>query len=455
MKTKTVLILFLIIFAVSLSAQTARADSIERVGACATDYVPWSLIMQDSFIYLADRGSFVIIDVSIPSTPWVRDVIEENQTDRTKMLAKQAFANDSLVYIRSNVFFTILNVINPDSAIIVGYTGGLPLTSGTEPRGLYVSDTIAFVPNGHLVNPSNIRKGVIVCNVKDPTNPSIVDSFPSHFAINLTMQDSLLFIAEYDSLLIVNAKDPHNLFKVSSLSIPEKAYDVAVLGNYAYVAGRSSYGTDGKVNIVSISDIQNPEVIGEMSGIRGDPIAVYLESGYIYVAAKDWWEPWKKREGKADVEGGVRVGYASPESSSVVTSYDTPGNSQDIYVVGDLIFVADYDSVQILRHIGAGVEESEKIQVQRVKLKVWPTPFERRANIEFTITSPVKGKIEMYDVSGRKIRTLYDGRLLPSKYRFYWNGKNDRGKEVVGGRYFITFVIDGLIAETKEVMYIK
>lgn len=428
----------------------AQTDNIVRVGACATEYYPWNLVVQDSLLYLADRGSFVIVDVSNPTSLQVRDIIENPATDRAKAVATNVFTKDSLAYVRSNSFLTVINTIDPDSLVMIGYTSGLPLWGGIDPRGLFVSDTIAYVANSD--------HGVIICNVKDPTHPFVIDSFPTYRAINLTMRDSLLFIADFDSLLIVNAKDPLNLFRVSSVSlleVCEPVYDVAVEGNYAYLTARGFDSGVGKVVIVDISNVENPEVVGEIIGIRGDPVAIYLENGYVHVAAQDWWELPKKKEGKADVEGGVRVGFTDPDSSAVVTSYDTPGSPQDIYVVGDLIFVADYDSVQILRHIGMGVEENEELRITNCELKIYPNPFREKMTISFTISSPTEGALEVYDISGRKVRTLYNGNFFPAKYRFYWNGRDDRDEAVVGGKYFLVLSLKNLLAATKEIIYIK
>jgi flagellar hook assembly protein FlgD len=49
---------------------------------------------------------------------------------------------------------------------------------------------------------------------------------------------------------------------------------------------------------------------------------------------------------------------------------------------------------------------------------------------------------------------LYDGLLFPAKYRFYWDGKDKKGKEVTNGEYFITVNIGDKIKETRKVIYL-
>ncbi|MCK4307850.1 hypothetical protein KAW50_06470 [candidate division WOR-3 bacterium] len=421
-----------------------QADSIVRVGACKTAYHPKSLIVRDSLLYLADGGSFVVIDVSNPASPWVRSVLEDIITDRAEIVTTNLFVKDTLVYIRSNVFLTIVSVANPDSCEIIGYTGDLPNVS--HERGMFISDTIAFLP-------CNIA-GVWMCNVADPTNPTIIDtSFPTYCAINLTMRDSILFIADGDSVLIVNAKDPMNLQRISSVPTLEHVsggalYDVAVQGNYAYFTA-SWYYSPGKLGIVDISDLKNPEIIGEVRGLKGGPEAIYLENEYAYIATVNQYDPF--------VKGGIRVvDIENPDSASRTVSYDTPGSPKDIYVVGDLIYVADYDSVLILRHIRSGIEEREKLKLQSVELKVYPSPFKRQVAIEFTVPFSANACLEIYDAVGRKVRTLYNGILWHTTFKFYWNGKDDYGKEVAVGKYFVAFTPEGLWAPTgEEIIYLK
>jgi len=56
MKIKLGFILFFCIFVVSISAQTAMADSIERVGACATPGTAWGVFIQGLYGFIADAA---------------------------------------------------------------------------------------------------------------------------------------------------------------------------------------------------------------------------------------------------------------------------------------------------------------------------------------------------------------------------------------------------------------
>ena len=68
---------------------------------------------------------------------------------------------------------------------------------------------------------------------------------------------------------------------------------------------------------------------------------------------------------------------------------------------------------------------------------VYPNPFNPSVTIELYCSSanaPVK--IDMFDVSGRKIRTVYLGRMSSGVNKYIWNGRSDSGDNVASGVYF-------------------
>jgi len=67
----------------------------------------------------------------------------------------------------------------------------------------------------------------------------------------------------------------------------------------------------------------------------------------------------------------------------------------------------------------------------------YPNPFNPATVIPFEIASPGKVTIRIYDISGREITTLMDGTLPEGKHRVLWNGRDNRGRSVASGVYFL------------------
>jgi len=65
-----------------------------------------------------------------------------------------------------------------------------------------------------------------------------------------------------------------------------------------------------------------------------------------------------------------------------------------------------------------------------------PNPFNPTTRIDFDIPSSGDVELSVYDVSGRFIATLVDGRLEAGLHRVTWDGKRKDGRAVASGVYF-------------------
>lgn len=64
------------------------------------------------------------------------------------------------------------------------------------------------------------------------------------------------------------------------------------------------------------------------------------------------------------------------------------------------------------------------------------------AHISFTIASPTKAALKIYDASGRLVKTLVNTDLGTGVYNYIWNGKDDNNHAVAEGVYFYTLQTD-------------
>jgi hypothetical protein len=82
----------------------------------------------------------------------------------------------------------------------------------------------------------------------------------------------------------------------------------------------------------------------------------------------------------------------------------------------------------------------------------YPNPFSPNTSISYSL--PVEGpvKVNVYDASGRLVRTLVDETQSPGRYRIDWDGMNDDGQKVAAGIYFIRYETNGRATTKKSVM---
>jgi hypothetical protein len=85
----------------------------------------------------------------------------------------------------------------------------------------------------------------------------------------------------------------------------------------------------------------------------------------------------------------------------------------------------------------------------------YPNPFNPETMISFGISEPTNVFMDVYDVSGNKIRTIYhDRRFDTGDYTVHWKGRTDSGANAANGVYFIRFIA-GDFKKTVKVTLLK
>jgi hypothetical protein len=69
------------------------------------------------------------------------------------------------------------------------------------------------------------------------------------------------------------------------------------------------------------------------------------------------------------------------------------------------------------------------------RLAAWPNPFNPRVTIVFNLAAPTTGEIALYDLAGRRVRTLAGGELPAGEQRRTWDGRDEHGRLLPSGVY--------------------
>jgi hypothetical protein len=84
----------------------------------------------------------------------------------------------------------------------------------------------------------------------------------------------------------------------------------------------------------------------------------------------------------------------------------------------------------------------------------FPNPFNPRTTMEYSILETGLVNLSIFDVSGRLVRTLVNEPKTAGKYRTTWNARDNSGREVASGVYFVRLVSAGEM-KTRKVVVIK
>jgi flagellar hook assembly protein FlgD len=69
-------------------------------------------------------------------------------------------------------------------------------------------------------------------------------------------------------------------------------------------------------------------------------------------------------------------------------------------------------------------------------LGAFPNPFRSRTTIRFELEAPGPVRIDIFDLAGRRVRTLERLQLPAGTGEVVWNGRSDGGDRVAPGIYF-------------------
>lgn len=102
---------------------------------------------------------------------------------------------------------------------------------------------------------------------------------------------------------------------------------------------------------------------------------------------------------------------------------------------------------------GVGVESTEPAEVQ-FSVAASPNPFNPRTTIHFAL--PVSGRTELvvFDLAGRRIKTLVSGYVEAGQHEAQWDGCDAQGRRVASGVYLYQLRADER-AETKRLVLVK
>ncbi len=73
-----------------------------------------------------------------------------------------------------------------------------------------------------------------------------------------------------------------------------------------------------------------------------------------------------------------------------------------------------------------------------------PNPFNPATSLVFRLPADSAVELAIFDVSGRRIRSLLTGRLAAGPHAVPWKGRDDAGRNVASGTYFARLTVNGV-----------
>ena len=166
--------------------------------------------------------------------------------------------------------------------------------------------------------------------------------------------------------------------------------------------------------------------------------------------------------------GGGRVLYPFTGHDPLIRSAFSVFHTVAVDVAGDSMYVQAvlpngtvFDCFSIVKRASTAVEASgHETFVGSVQAtaggpvllsvrKPKPHPFERSAELSFTLPRASQVHLTIRDVHGRMLRELVSAELQAGEHSARWDGKDDRGRNAATGVYFATLDVGGTVVKTR------
>lgn len=82
----------------------------------------------------------------------------------------------------------------------------------------------------------------------------------------------------------------------------------------------------------------------------------------------------------------------------------------------------------------------------------YPNPFRGRTSLRLSLAVASHARVAVYDLVGRRVRTLADGPLAAGETTLTWDGRDDGGRAVAPGLYLVRFEAAGVKASRRLIL---
>jgi hypothetical protein len=85
-----------------------------------------------------------------------------------------------------------------------------------------------------------------------------------------------------------------------------------------------------------------------------------------------------------------------------------------------------------------------------------PNPFRESTRIAYAVAAQATNvEVAIFDIAGRRVRSLVSDRLEPGHYTVTWDGRDDQGASLAYGMYFVRTMVSGQAQITRRVLFLR
>ncbi len=430
------------------------------------------IFVHSDFVFVSDLfGPTSIVNVFNPDRPFSAG------TYRVPRFSTDVFVEDNLAYVLcENTGFYILDVEDPSDPQTVSVFDAQYNNNGVCAEG----DFVYF---------SALVAGMRVVDVSDPSHPQAVSVYhPEGYSYGVQVRDGFAyFLNSENDIQIIDVHDPYNPAPKGFIETPGTLKDITISGDYLYAAD-----LEMGLTIIDISDkddlfvVTSIPTVGRCTNVFSNGNLLLIAAQHVGLEIYNITDPtapsflgcYFTDEGIEDVYAENQYAYFStttdcvrvidlnsPSSSLLVGTYHSRDNPGKLVVKEERIYLCDGRSFKILEFDPPTPKsENEFLQYPAHPFQLeqnYPNPFNPSTDIRFAVYGsrfmvhrPLPTTLTIYNVLGKKVRTLVDEERMPGDYQVNWDGKNEMNEEVAGGVYFCRLKV-GDFEQTKKMILMR
>jgi hypothetical protein len=327
-----------------------------------------------------------------------------------------------------------------------------------------IDNGYAFLSNGEY--------GVTMVDISNPDDFKLISTFNCRGWVKSTARSgNMIYLANWQGIMTVDITDVRNPREINFLDTELGTSKIDFRNDTLFVAG------SGGLYLYDVSIPNGMSPLGEFrtyypaSGLKIHNDLVFLSSGLggvdiltladglrliSHVDALECASAADYGDGRmfvADGYSGISEWDLSRIDSPVfVGIFLSTGKAVDLKLDGDRLYVADYYGVTMFE-VGFNEQNyndyADLNGINHIKIVSYPNPVNGGANIAFELKSPGVADVSIYDILGRKVRSVFNGYMEAGQGRLSWDSR-----DVASGCYFITLAGKGF-SSSRQVTIIK
>ena len=100
------------------------------------------------------------------------------------------------------------------------------------------------------------------------------------------------------------------------------------------------------------------------------------------------------------------------------------------------------EQIWVARHWESSAVPPSDLSAGQMNLSAWPNPFNPQVNIAFEMDETQAVRLDVFDARGRRLVNLLDCVLEAGPAEITWNAKDDSGRKLPSGVYFVRLTSD-------------